>query len=288
MSDNFAALDAFNLLHHGDARERDLWPIVATALSNYELFWRNLIVLLSNRIEPSVSVSDPKWIQARVTIPSEYEQLAMHNYSMFYFAARARQAIGEDRQRVASRNYPHPEIVFFYLQASVEKTKRLQPCAEKILDRLGVGWTPPNQFEDLCQIRLYRDAFAHDPVLGRTIEQGRELLPRLRKTGEKSKRREKFLLWRETAAIPAGDWIDEFELEERLWQDFSAFLQDQWRSLTEAFVQARQCPEFIADLRLGHLLPPRCTTLNTLWSNSRSETTSGSWVFPTRSDATSL
>ena len=126
MSDSFAALDGFNLLHHGDARERDLWPRVATALSNYELFWRALIVLLSNRIEPSIPVGGSGWIQARATIPCAYERLAMHNYSLFYFAARARQAIDEDRQRLASGNYPHPEITFFYLKASVDHAKGLR------------------------------------------------------------------------------------------------------------------------------------------------------------------
>jgi hypothetical protein len=50
MTDRFAELDGFNIRHHGDAREKDLWPTVASALSNYELFWRALIVLLSNRI----------------------------------------------------------------------------------------------------------------------------------------------------------------------------------------------------------------------------------------------
>jgi hypothetical protein len=290
MTDNFAELNRFNLLHYGDARERDLWPTVASALSNYELFWRALIVLLSNRIEPSILPEDPTWIQMRATIPCDYERLAMHNYSLFYFAARARQAIKEDRQRLASGNYRYSEIVFFYLQASVDSTKRLQPCAEKILGGLDVEWTPPDEPKDLYEsIRLYRDALTHDPLLGRAIDQGKELLPRKEwlPKKEKSKRREGFLLWRKTADIPAGDMIDEFELEEGLWQDLSAFLQDQWRSLTEAFVQARQCKKFIEDLCLADLFPIRCTTPNALRTNSRSETASGISL-RLRSDAPSL
>jgi hypothetical protein len=288
MSDNFAALDGFNLLHHGDDRERDLWPIVATELSNYELFWRALIVLLSNRIEPSNPVGRLEWIQARASIPCAYERLAMHNYSLFYFAAKARQAIDEDRQRLASENYPHPETAFFLLQASVEHAQELQRIArDEILCHLGIRRRFPKHPEPLYKtIRIYRNAFTHNPVLGRRVSHDREFLPP--ETHLPKREHDRYPPWRDTASIPTTEMIDLLDLEEDLWRRLSAFLQNQWEHLTEAFVQARQCPKFIADLRLGHLLPIRCTTLNTLWSNSRSETTSGSWVFPMRSDATSL
>jgi hypothetical protein len=286
MSDNFAALDGFNLLHHGDARERDLWPIVAPTLSKYELFWRALIVLLSNRIEPSIPVGGSGWIQARATIPCAYERLAMHNYSLFYFAARARQAIDEDRQRLASGNYPHPEIAFFLLHAAAQHAQELQRVArDEILLHLGIGLpVKPGPGPIYDTIRKYRDAFTHDPVLGRAIDQGRELLPPENRLPKEHK---KYPLWRDIATIPASEMVDGLGLEEQLWQRLSAFLQRLWQSLTEAFLQARQCDKFMSDLRLTDLLPIRCTTLNTLWANSRSETTSGSWFFPTRSDATS-
>jgi hypothetical protein len=287
MTDNFAELNGFNLLTHGDAREQDLWPTVASALSNYELFWRNLIVLLTNRIERGISFGGSEWIQARATIPSEYERLAMHNYSLFYFAARARQAIYEDRQRLASGNYPHPEIVFFTLQACVEHAKALHGLAESILHDLGVGWTLPNQPEDLYQtIGLYRNALTHDPLLGRAIDQGREWLPRKRwlpKMGEE------FLLWRDTAPIPMDEMIDLLDLEEQHWTEISAFLQKHWGALTMAFVKARECDKFITDLGLIDLLPIRCTTPNiTLWTNTTSGTTSaasGCISLPAQSNA---
>ena len=64
MIDTFTGLDVLNIGDHGDARERDIWPTVATALSQYEPFWRTLIVLLTNRIEPNIPVG-PKRIRLR-------------------------------------------------------------------------------------------------------------------------------------------------------------------------------------------------------------------------------
>jgi hypothetical protein len=64
MKDTFTGLDGLNTGDHRDARERDIWPTVATAVSQYEPFWRTLIVLLTNRIEPDIPVG-PKWIRLR-------------------------------------------------------------------------------------------------------------------------------------------------------------------------------------------------------------------------------
>jgi hypothetical protein len=278
---NFAGLNHLNIRDHGDARERDLWPTVAVALSQYESFWRALIVLLSNRIEPSIRFGDPEWIQARSMIPCAYERLAMHNYSLFYFTARARQAIDGDRQRLASGNYPYPEITFFLLQASVEHTEGLRRIAGNILRDLDMRPKFPKprplRYET---IRKYRDAFTHDPVLGRRISDNAELLPPEAMLPKKGK----FLLWRDIACIPTSDMVDELKLEDQLWQRLADFLQKQWEILTEAFVQARQCDKFLADLGLTPLLPIRCTP-STSW-HAGTGAASGIF-FPARSDAIS-
>jgi hypothetical protein len=125
MEDTFTALNVLNIRNHGDARERDTWPTVADALSQYEQFWRTLVVLLTNRIVPNISDDTPEWIRLRSTIPCAYERLVMHNYSLFYFAATARQAINEDRERREAGGYPRPEGVFFALYASVEHAQGL-------------------------------------------------------------------------------------------------------------------------------------------------------------------
>jgi hypothetical protein len=177
MGDDFSDLSRFTICEHGDAREQAVWPVVSTRLGEYEAFWQALIVLLTNRIDP-VSVG-PDWIRMRSNIPEEYELPAMHNYSLFYYVALARRAIDNDRQRHGAGEYTHPERVFFALQVSVERSKDLQALARTMLRQLGMNWKFPKHPESTYQtIGVYRNAFAHDPVLGRAIDQGRELLPR--------------------------------------------------------------------------------------------------------------
>jgi hypothetical protein len=254
MADDYAGLAVLTLASHGDARERDLWPDVASTLSNYEMFWRDLIVLLTNRIVRGVAAR-PEWIRLRHSIPVEYEQLAMHNYSLFYYAATAWRAIEHDRNRLASRAYPHPERIFAAMQACVEQAKPLQTLARNILRRVGVDRPKlPKHPQELYEaVGTYRNAFAHDPVLGRAVDQGRELLPpkdRLPKDGSP-------LLWRDSAAIPTAEMIDGLSLEDDLWRQFAQFLQTQWKALDEAFVGARKHDTFVRDLGLQGLLPIR-------------------------------
>lgn len=256
MTDDFSSLSVLTIAAHGDARERDVWRDVAGALSDYETFWREFIVLLTNRIVP-VAVAHQEWIRLRTPIPQTYEELAMRNYSLFYYAATARRAIQNDRKRLDSRAYPHPEHIFAAMQASVEQAKKLQALARKILRSVGIDRPKfPKQPQTVYEtIGAYRNAFAHDPVLGRGVNQGRELLPpprRLPKDGSP-------MLWRDAAAIPTSEMIDGLQLEEELWQHLADFFQAQWQSLTEAFIAARKHDKFIEDLSLQGLLPIRCT-----------------------------
>ena len=181
----------------------------------------------------------------------------MHNYSLFYYVAIARRSIEEDRSRLAAKSYPRPEQIFTAMQSSIGQAKPLQALARKILRDIGVKpWKFPKHPESLYRkIGAYRNAFENDPVLGRTLDQGRELLPppdRLIKYGNP-------LLWRDAAAIPASKMIDGIKLENDLWRELSGFLQLQWQSLTEAFIEARKHDKFLTALRLHERIPIRCT-----------------------------
>jgi len=241
----------FKLDDHGDSREKALWPEVSIALSQYERFWRGFIVLLTNRIDPNVPVG-PAWIRLRSSIPREYEELAMYNYSLFYYAASARGQIEEDRRRMAAKQHPCPERVFFALRACTENEAKLRDRAEKTLKRLQAMLNLPPQPTALYEsIRVYRNAFTHNPLLGRGITHGRELLPPQHRLPKKSQ----LVLWRDVANIPDDEMIDGLAFEERLWQDLAISLQKLWISLTEALVLARQQPQFIADLKISRFLP---------------------------------
>ena len=69
IGDQFSSLALLTIAGHGDARERDVWPEVAKDLSSYATFWRELIVLLTNRIVPNVA-DGSEWIRLRPEIPS--------------------------------------------------------------------------------------------------------------------------------------------------------------------------------------------------------------------------
>lgn len=144
------------------------------------------------------------WIRLRTDIPEQYELLAMHNYSLFYYAAIARQAIDEDRRRLQAGEYPQPERFFSASQICSDRSKNLQNLASVLLHEVGIDWKFPKQPESVYQtVAAYRNAFAHDPVLGRAIDQGRELLPPEHLLPEKGKP----LLWRTTSKIPSSQMV---------------------------------------------------------------------------------
>jgi hypothetical protein len=45
MADRFSGLSVLTIAAHGDSREQDVWGDVASTLSNYETFWRDLTQL---------------------------------------------------------------------------------------------------------------------------------------------------------------------------------------------------------------------------------------------------
>ena len=163
INDPFSELSLFNLADHGDAREKALWPTVSTSLTRYEAFWRTLIVLLTNRIDPAIMGA--ALMRLRTDIPEQYELLAMHNYSLFCYAAIARQAIDEDRRRLQASEYPQPERVFSAFQICSDRSKNLQNLANILLHEVGIDWKfskhPESVYQTVC---AYRNAFAHDPV----------------------------------------------------------------------------------------------------------------------------
>jgi hypothetical protein len=75
--------------------------------------------------------------------------------------------------------YPHPERFFAAMQACVEQAKPLQKLARDILRGMGFDRPklPKHPQDSYETIGAYRNAFAHDSVLGRAVCQGRDLLP---------------------------------------------------------------------------------------------------------------
>jgi hypothetical protein len=169
----------YSLLEHGDRYER-LWCAVLTNdFPEYERFWVSHIIPLTNRINPEIARSDPKWIGFRddPKISDDLEAMARAHYSTFYFLARASLLIQYE---------PHIyfEDAFALLAAAAENADRFvkvwrrgslndlslsRPSLWKISDPLVPA------VED---IHLYRNVLLHAPVLGRAHHLNSEFLPR--------------------------------------------------------------------------------------------------------------
>jgi hypothetical protein len=255
----FRDLQLFCLLDHGDAREKTMWPSVSNRLSGYEQFWRTFIILLTNRIDPSRDCHEHAWIRLRDCVPRQYEDIAMSNYSVFYYAAAALEQMEINCSHVALGKYPHPELVFFQLQTCVENAKRLQSTARTLLASLKVTCRIPKHPEACYQtIGAYRNAFSHDPVLGRAATHGRELIPPEGILPNRSNKNN-FLRWSDTDKISIRELVDCLECQRQLWNQLTIFFQKMWEALSECFLRARIEDKFIQDLSLSTLLPIRFT-----------------------------
>src|SRR3954468_2474099 len=92
---DFMNLEQLHLLDHGDAIERFYWPKVSHAISEYEVFWKRFVVLLTNRVNP-FALAD--WIMLRDGLPAGYESLLMANYSTFYHCVVSHEQIEVGRK----------------------------------------------------------------------------------------------------------------------------------------------------------------------------------------------
>src|SRR5262249_47909256 len=161
----------------------------------------------------------------------------------FYYMATARRVIDENRARLAAGNYPHPEQTFLALYAAVEQAKKLRKCADTILRKLGLDPKLPKHPQKTHEtIRLYRNALAHDPVLGRAVGHQRELLP----PEDLLPKEDRLLLWSKTAMIPKEKMVDGQALQERLWREFAVALQELWSAMAREFIAARENEMFRA------------------------------------------
>lgn len=233
----YTNLDNFNLISHGDRREQEWGSLVLQRFPAYETFWRRYIVPLTNRIDPDSSFSRDRdsWIRLRDKVRSACEKMAMHNYSVFYYLARA-------TTRIHSGQGEFPEDIFSLLDACGDNALAFCKTVRAILDDFGafVDFLP-KQKDELCsarelskdkifrggfvEVQEYRDTILHNPVLGRGIQVSREFLPK-REFLEKVR-----LSWREAACLKPEELVDSEQLFSRLLDETSMFLQETWGRL---------------------------------------------------------
>lgn len=249
--DDFTNLEQLRLLDHGDAIERFYWPKVSSAISEYEIFWKRFVVLLTNRINP-LAFTD--WIMLRDGLPAEYESLLMANYSTFYHCVVSHEQIEIGRKAKAEHGFNHPELFFFSAKASLDNLGTLQNEARGLLYKVGAQIRFPKSPKDLIQaLTRYRHVFAHRKHLGRGSQHGRDLIPVFRHLPKSDKDPE--LPWSYTMSLDESEMTDALDYQTRLWDELAIYLQGTWKALDEAFVEFRAEPHFITAVGLESFLP---------------------------------
>jgi hypothetical protein len=248
---DFMKLEQLRLLDHGDAIERFYWPQVSNAISEYEVFWKRFVVLLTNRVNPFAFTG---WIMLRDGLPAEYESFLMANYSTFYHCVVSREQIEIGRKAKAEHGFNHPELFFFSAKACLDNLGTMQSEARGLLNKFGAQIRFPKSPTDLIQaITRYRHAFAHRKHLGRGSQHGRDLIPVFGHLPKSDKDPE--VPWSYTMSLGESEMTDALDYQTRLWDDLAIYLQGTWKALSEAFVKFRTEPLFIEDVGLESFLP---------------------------------
>ena len=249
----FDELSAFQLADHGDRRERRLWALASGELSQYEVFWRTLIVPLTNRVDPTIEFGSESWFRLRRHLPRVYEDVAMSNYSVLYYAVSAFEQIGIVRSQVGLNQHSQLELPFFLLQVCVENVKTLHSTSRQLLGRLHAPCNLPKHPEKVYRvIGAYRNAFTHDPVMGRATTHGKEMIPPVEMLPRTGANRQ-FLRWSQTEAIPNERMVDGLECLEGIWNQLTEFLQELWFALSACFKTAHATEAFQRETGLWSL-----------------------------------
>jgi hypothetical protein len=248
---DFTNLEQLRLLDHGDAIERFYWPKVASWLSEYEVFWKRFVVLLTNRVEPFAHMD---WIMLRDGLKPEYETLLMANYSTFYHCVVAHEQIEIGRKAKADHGFNHPQLFFFSAKACLGNLNALQAQAGRLLHRANITPHLPKSPDKMIHaITSYRDVFAHRSHLGRGSKHGRGLILKLEHLP--ASKDDPKLLWSYAMALDADEMTDTLDYQSALWAELATYLQGTWRGFAEAFEQFRLDPTFIHDVGLEGFLP---------------------------------
>jgi hypothetical protein len=280
--DDFTNLEQLRLLDHGDAIERFYWPKVSSAISEYEIFWKRFVVLLTNRINP-LAFTD--WIMLRDGLPAEYESLLMANYSTFYHCVVSHEQIEIGRKAKAEHGFNHPELFFFSAKACLDNLGTLQREARELLKGVSAQIRFPKPPKDLIHtVTRYRHVFAHRKHLGRGSQHGRDLIPFLGHLPKSEKDPE--VPWSCTMSLDENEMTDALDYQTRLWEELAIYLQGTWKALDEAFENFRVEPLFIKAVGLDSFLPIDSEVANRVIPSQVSPVAaSGTIVYDKKKDA---
>lgn len=231
---NITSWDKFNLLEHGDHYEKLWWPKVKDDFPEWEKFWAHHVVPLTNRVDNTKTKRDRKKLLLRddKSIDSELlEPVIMRNYSVFYYLGRAKNAI--------EQVHLFPEDVFIFLRAATENVEDFlgrinRLCKElHIEDSLVPKWGDIEANQTVRAIKSYREAYSHDPKLGRNPFVDHECIPKIKHL------RKAKMSWTYVQNLPDECFEDSRSYLNELFTDLMILLNPVWGTTTELLDSCR-------------------------------------------------
>jgi hypothetical protein len=230
----------FNLKDDGDPLEQLWWPLVSRDFPQYERFWIKHIVPLTNRIDPGYSKAQPDWALFRSDpiIAEELEEMAMAQYSTFYFVCRS----------IAIINYePHlyMEDAFIFLDLAIKNSYGFfRVWRDGLSVKLGLPKTSFPQHERWFEkpfareVNEYRNVISHSPKIGKALRLSREFLPKQPYLGPSEKS------WRYVQNLDDTCFEDGRKLLRRLLGTMVKELGDRWGVIERAIEPIRSTPDY--------------------------------------------
>jgi len=250
--DGLERLDQFDLGKHGDRHEREFWPLLSSRFPSYESLWRQLIVPLTQRIDPKGAGSPDTWIRPRPGIPEKYETVSMAHYSVFYFLGRA---VKRFKQEETALEYP--EDVFFLLDSVGDNFKHFRRAMNDLGADCGrpVFKAPLDQVPPFKEISDYRDTFLHNTVIGLGVEGGKTYIPKWNPEKAVSPLERAKRSWSAAEQLSRGDLVSTSDLLERLIQDVCRTLEGSWQQALAAVRSQPFQQKMMKITRLADYLP---------------------------------
>jgi hypothetical protein len=269
-------LSQFTLLSNGDRHEKELWPLLSKDFPLYEKLWQRLVVPLTRRVDPSVSITSNERNRLRKEISQREECIVMAHYSVFFFVGRAVRRLANDEAAIEN-----PEDVFFLLDSAGDNLKRFCLALNEFAkDWGGQIFEPkvanfPKGFKPFEEIEAYRDALLHNAVLGRGIDVKKVFLPKWHPRPPISPLERVAASWSKAEQLKKEDLIDTKVLFDRLLRELFELLDKLW----SAALLALDSPAAVAKMtRVLCISDSNLSFVEVSGSSANPLSASGAWV----------
>jgi hypothetical protein len=244
----------------------------------YEKLWQRLVVPMTRRVDPSVSIASNERNRLREEVSLLYERIAMAHYSVFYFVGRAVRRLANDEDAMEN-----PEDVFFLLDSAGDNLKRFSLALNEFAkDWGGQIFEPkvanfPKGFKPFEEIEAYRDALLHNSVLGRGVNVKKVFLPKWHPRPPISPLERVAASWRKAEQLRQEELIDTKTLFDRLLRELFQLLDKLWSTA----LYALDSPAAVAKMtRVFCISDSDISSVDFSGSTANPLSASGTWVIP--------